>query len=47
VRIENPRDPRRIRASGWWLFLTAAKSILSIALIALLLLAILGRFRRE
>jgi hypothetical protein len=33
--------------SGWWLFLTALQSVLSITLIALFLLAIRWRFRRE
>jgi hypothetical protein len=34
-------------SSGWWLFFTAIQSILSITLIALFLLAIRWRFRRE
>jgi len=38
----------RLRSTaGWWLFLTATQSILSISLIALFLLAIRWRFRRE
>jgi len=34
-------------ASGWWLFLTATQSVLSITLLALFLLAIRRRFRRD
>jgi len=38
----------RLRSTaGWWLFLTALQSVLSITLFALFLLAIRWQFRRE